>query len=91
MIWIAVVAVLAVLLGLASSTVVRRRAANPAQASRNWRVFNACCMLLVAALLLFIGITEEDRRYLNIGIAAAMVIIAIWQLRNIKRQTRDIS
>src|ERR1700758_5382459 len=57
-IWIAVVAVLALVLGLASSIVVRRRAANPEQAVRNWRVFNGCCMLLAAVVLFFIGITE---------------------------------
>ena len=87
MIWIAVVAVLALVLGLASSIVVRRRAANPEQAVRNWRVFNGCCMLLAAVVLFFIGITEEHRRYLNIGIAVALAVIAIWQLRNMKRRT----
>src|SRR5271165_2212306 len=85
----AVVAALGVLFGLATATVLRRRASSPEQASRRSRAFSAYCMLLLAAVLLFAGITEEHRRYLNIGIAAVMVVIAIWQLRNVKRQTRE--
>ena len=85
----AVVAVLGVLFGLATATVLRRRASSPEQASRRSRAFSAYCMLLLAAVLLFAGITEEHRRYLNIGIAAVMVVIAIWQLLNVKRQTRE--
>jgi hypothetical protein len=37
---------------------------------------------------LFDACTQERHQYLNIGIAAIMVVVAIWQLSRIRRRNR---
>jgi hypothetical protein len=80
----AAVAAAGVLLGLFITIMVRRRTTTSQQASGRWRAVYAGAMLVCAALLLFIAITEPTRRYVNIAIAVALVATAIWQLRKTK-------
>jgi hypothetical protein len=84
----AAVAAAGVLLGLFITIMLRRRTITSEQASGRWRALYAGAMLVCAALLLFIAITESTRRYVNIAIAVALVASAMWQLRKRKHVAR---
>ena len=82
----AAVAVLGVLGGLVVNSVVKRRAATPGRAAVTWQVVCACVMLLCAAFLVYIVITEASRRYVNIVVIAVLIAGAIWLLRDNQRR-----
>jgi hypothetical protein len=83
-----IVAAVGALAGLTIRNAVVRRAGNPPEASRRSQLLVSIGLLVGAAILGVNACTDEPRRYLNIAIAAIMTIIAIWQLTQLRRQSR---
>jgi hypothetical protein len=83
-----IVAVIGVVTGVTIRNGVTRRAGTSAEATRKWQRLVSVALLLGAAILLVIACTAEHHRYVHIAVAAAMVVAAVWQLSQIKRETR---
>jgi hypothetical protein len=81
------VGVAGLLIGLTLRQAVRRDGSTSAEANRGQLRLLSLAMLAGAAALLVIACTEEsDRRYLNFGVATAMVSVAAWQLARNRRR-----
>ena len=81
------VGVAGMLIGLILRQAVPRDGSTAADANRAQLRLLSVAILAGAAVLLVIACTEEsDRRYLNFGVAVAMVSVAAWQLARNRRR-----
>lgn len=79
-------AALGVLIGLVIRGIDKRRASGDQHASRRSQVFIVAWMLLAGVFLLVLAITEPGHRYVNLAIAAVLVVLALTQLRNMRHE-----
>jgi hypothetical protein len=88
-----VVAVIVTVVGLSAGLAIRSaalcRGANRVEASRSWRRAVSIALLVGAAVLVVVASTEDHRRYLSFAVAAFIVIAAVWQLRDVRREVRN--
>jgi uncharacterized membrane protein YqjE len=47
-------------------------------------------LLVGAAALVAIALTDDHHRYLSLAVAAFMVVAAVWQLRDVRRADRNL-
>ena len=68
---------------------LKRQSATLGQASRRSHAFSAFVILLVVTVLLLVGITCASHGYMNVVVAAVLVVTAVWRLGN-NREERPV-